>query len=56
MEEEVKEKFVHITNALDHMAEAMKCINQSVGSLIQITSDLRVDVDKLIENQKGAVK
>ena len=56
MEKDVEEKFVHITNALDHMAEAMKYINQSVGSLIKICAELRVDVDKLIENQKGGIK
>ena len=55
MEKDVEEKFVHITNALEHTAEAVKCINQSVGSLLQICAELRTDVDKLIENQKGGI-
>jgi hypothetical protein len=53
-------KFVEL---LEQLCDTLKAVNDGVAiineSLFQLTSvyeELRTDVDKLIENQKGAVK
>ncbi len=53
-------KFVEL---LEQLCDTLKAVNDGVAiineSLFQLTTvyeELRTDVDKLIENQKGAVK
>ena len=55
MENDVKELLVRSTEVMDHLSKAIESVADCVGTLMQITKELRTDVDKLIENsQKGA--
>lgn len=57
MEKEVRELLVRSTEVMDHLSKAIESVAECVGTLMQITKELRTDVDKLIENsQKGGVK
>lgn len=55
MENDVKELLVRCTEVMGHLSKATESVADCVGTLMQITKELRTDVDKLIENsQKGA--
>lgn len=56
MEGKLEELFVRVTDCLEHLGKAVSHINNAVELLINETEKLRVDVDKLIENQKGGIK
>lgn len=57
MEKDVKELLVRSTEVMGHLSKAIASVAECVGTLMQITEELRTDVDKLIENtQKGGVK
>ena len=57
MEKDVKELLVRSTEVMGHLSKAIASVAECVGTLMQITEELRTDVNKLIENtQKGGVK
>ena len=57
MEKDVKDLLVQCTEVMGHLSSAITSVAECVGTLMQITEDLRTDVDKLIENsQKGGIK
>jgi hypothetical protein len=41
---------------LKHLSDTVSNIGRHVDSIAKITEELRTDVDKLIENQRGVVK